>query len=59
MRPRVLIFDGITCSSAHLEIGPALSDANRANQPSSVDVFERARHWRVISAGNGTSLGFP
>lgn len=34
MRSRALRFDGITCGSAHLEIGPALSDANRTNQPS-------------------------
>lgn len=35
MRSLALSFDGITCGSAHLEIGLAPSDANRINQPSS------------------------
>lgn len=40
----VLRFDGITCGSAHLEIGPALSDANRTNWPSSH--YARTCLWR-------------
>lgn len=34
MRSRLTVFDGITCGSVHLEIGPAPSDANRRNPQS-------------------------